>query len=531
MSRPSPIRNEACPKCVEEGFDAAGDNLAIFESGVKYCVARHGTIGKGEIVASEPSMELKQPVDSKFTEGVYAAINSRGISKKTCEFYGYKVNVEKKLHIAEYYNTSGDLIAQQFRTPDKQFPIVGDRSITSQLWGAHRFTPDKRVFITVTEGQIDALSIAEVFSCKYPVVSLPNGAKGAPEVIQKNKKYLEGFKHVVFAFDMDKDGVEATEKCLRILEPGVARVARLTAKDANEMLVKGEEFAIRDAIYNAVQYLPEPILTGDNLLSCLKDYQIKQIAWPWKSAEVIQPLSIPAVYTIAAKPGVGKTEFVGELMRQTVDKGGRIGIVALEQTIQQVLIKMTDTLTGSKLSKIVGRDFTEEEQKHCSEVAKSLVIYDHITYGSDLETIVATIPHMVKTLNCELVIFDNLSYSATNISGDERKGIDKAMIGLKDSTVKYQYALINVAHLKRDGEGGFSEGDLPVSVEMIRGSQGVEMFSDYIIGLHREKGSDDARVRNTLVAYVLKDRFSGQDTGKNFKMFFNHETRRLEDFK
>lgn len=523
------LRQEPCPLCIEEGLDSAGDNLTVFDSGVKHCVVRHGTLNKGTSEIEIP-METKQK-ENKFIDGIYGDITSRGISRKTCEFYGYKLNYEKKVHIAEYYNTSGNVIAQQLRTSNKEFPILGDRSVTGQLWGAHKFSPNKSVFITITEGQIDALSIAEVFNCKYPVVSLPNGAKGAPEVIQKNKKYLEGFKYIVLAFDSDKDGIEATEKCLKLLEPGTARVARLTAKDANEMLLRGEIYEIQNAIYRAVEYLPDPILTGDKLLDCLKDYQIKQIPWPWEAAKVIQPLCIPAVYTIAAKPGVGKTEFVGALMRQAIDKGGRIGVVALEQTIQQVLIRMTDAITGSNLSKIVGRDFTKEEQQQCSEVAKSLVIYDHITYGSSLETIVNTIPHMVKALNCELVIFDNLSYSATSIAGDERKGIDKAMIGLKDSTVKYQYSLINVAHLKRDGESHISEDDDPVSVEMIRGSQGVEMFSDYIIGLHREKGSDDVRTRNTLIAYVLKDRFSGIDTGKSFKMFFNHETRKLEDFK
>jgi twinkle protein len=356
------VRTEPCPKCQEEGLDSAGDNVQVFESGVKYCVARHGTIGKDK----ESVDKRKQNTDegsqvtekkSKFYEGVYRDIKSRNLSERTCKHYGYMVNVEKQVHIANYYNAAGELAMQQVRTADKKFPIFGDKAYNDTLWGAHLFTPNENVFITITEGQIDALSIAEAFQCKYPVVSLPNGVRSdnngnnrAAEVLTKNKKYLDGFKYVVLAFDNDGPGNAATKACLKVLEPGKVRIARWPQKDANDMLKLNDKEGIRQVVYSAVEYIPEPILTGIQLMTSLDGVPAKTRPWPWPTAnKIIRPIRIPSVISIAAKPGIGKTEFVSELMRGVIDDGGRIGVIALEQTVQGVLVRLTDSLMGSTL--------------------------------------------------------------------------------------------------------------------------------------------------------------------------------------
>lgn len=519
------VSKDQCPSCAIEGRDTAHDNLVTFDSGIRYCVAGHGT--QSILNQKKDHMKTTEKLNDKFITGVYDNIKSRKISKKTCEFYGYQINREKNCHIANYYNAAGKVAMQQLRTADKQFPIIGDKSYNKKLWGMHKFTKDSRVFITITEGQIDALSVAEAFDCKYPVVSLPNGVSAAKEVLLHNKKYLEGFKYVVLAFDNDDPGLKATEECLRVLEPGKIRVAKWLKKDANEYLQAGELSEIRNIIYNAVEFIPDPILTGDQLIDSLSTYTAKTKEWPWTQANrVIQPIRIPAVYTIAAKPQVGKTEFVAEIMRKQIKEGNKIGIIALEQTIQQVLIKMTDSLLGTNLGEITNREYTEEEKKACKKIADKLVIYNHITYGSDLNQVVDNIPYMVKSLGCQIIIFDNISYSATGLDGDERRGIDKAMIALKDSTVKYNYTLFNVCHLKRDNNF-IGDSEIPVTIEGIRGSQGIEMYSDYVIGLYRDKLNENIDVKNTLTAYVLKDRMTGSDTGKSFEMKFNPKTRRL----
>ena len=519
---------EQCPGCAEQGRDNSGDNLVNFDNGTKFCFQckKDTTTGSKEVKVVQP------PIDPNLMQGEYVELVKRGISEKTCRKYGYMINRQQKVHIANVYNDAGTPVYQKIRgIKDKSFYSKGDKSHSSDLYGQHLFTPNPKVFITITEGELDCLSVYEAFAGDFdtPVVSLMQGIGSAEKSIRKHLDYLQGFKYVVLAFDNDEVGREATEACLRHFEPGKLRLVTWPQKDASDLLQAGRAAEIKRLVWRAKEYMPEPIKTGAALMKTLIDYKTKSIKWPWEGLNsTIQPIAVPAVYTIAAKPAVGKTLFCAELMREAIDRGGKVGVVALEETIQRVVLKLTSSIFNVDLTSPRDTGLTEDELAMCSKVAENVVVYDHITYGSDIANICANIPYMVRSCGCELIIFDNITYSATGMAGNERVGIDKAMVQLKDSTVKYQYTLLNVCHLKR-GEG---DDDLaPMTAESIRGSQGVELYSDYIIGLDRDKTSDDATIRNTLYVHVLKDRMSGLDTGKVISLHYNHKTGRLEDNK
>lgn len=531
------INKSRCPLCAEKGRDTAEDNLHTFKSGVMYCVVCEETVGvNNEIkkgVNSKSEREYNDFSNKPINEssgmiiGEYMELKSRGISKKTCEFYGYQINIARVVHIANYYNDAGDIVMQQHRTPDKDFPIYGDRKHRFDLWGLNKFHPNENVFVTITEGQIDTLSIAEIFDCKYPVVSVPSGAGSALESIRRNMHKLSQFKYVVLCFDTDEAGREALSKCLPEFEPGRVRVAKLPRKDANEMLVRGEYVELKDCIYKAVEYIPDPILTGEALIERLDDYIVETHPWPWPIAnKLIRPIKSPGIYTIAARPKVGKTRFITEIMRAVIGAGQPMGGIFLEQTIKQVVLEITSSLTGENLTGITGRALTNKEKDLCRRFADNVVIYDHVTHGSDLKDIIKHLPYMVKSLGCKFLIFDNISYSATSAGDSERIGIDIAMKAFKDSTVKYNYTLFNVCHLKRNE--GVLEDDVP-DVKQIRGSQGIEMYSDYIIGLSRKTNSEDDRERNTLDVHILSDRYTGEDAGKHFKLRYDPKTKMMGD--
>lgn len=516
------VSKEQCPECAAEGLDSTGDNLVTFQSGVQYCVARHGTQGKSDNVDNlKPKVDKVIKASGDLYDGEYPSKPIRNISPKTFEFYGYQINKEKQCHIANYYNDAGQAVMQQIRDAKKNFPLRGDTSYNNTLYGSHLFTPDERVFITITEGQLDALSVAEAFDCKYPVVSLPNGCQAAYKVLLANQKYLSGFKYVVLAFDNDGPGQDAVNQCLNLFEPGKLRIVKWAKKDANEHLKDNEHSVIRNLVYGAVEYLPAPILTGDAWLDTMRNFQRKTRPWPWVEANnVLSPIFIPSIYTIAAWPGVGKTVVVADIMRHAIKLTGKVGVISLEESSQVLLTKLTDMLMGSDLQSVSNRNFTEEEIELCRAATENVVTYDHKTYGSSLDTILENLPYIAQSLNCEMIIFDNLSYSATGEGDDERRGIDKAMIRLKDSSTKYGYTLFNVCHLNEDNED--------FKKTKVRGSRGVDMYSDQVIYLGRDCEGEDLISRNTLQFYVKKDRATGRDTGKGFELYYNPVTRRFK---
>lgn len=520
------ISKDPCPQCREQGRDSAGDNLVTFSSGVSYCVACAETIKTKGVVTMNDAVNLKPTVvkvSSGLISGELSQVPIRGISTKTLEFYGYQINREKKLHIANYFNESGEVVMQQLRDKDKNFTVLGNKEYRHSLFGMNKFTPDDRVFITVTEGQLDAMSIADVFDRKYPVVSLPLGAGNAATAISENLKYLNGFKYVVLAFDSDKPGQDAIRDCLPLFEPGKVRVVSFSKKDANEMLQAGEGAELRQAVYNAREYIPAPILTGQALLDTLVGYEQKTRKWPWSAANrVISPIFIPGVYTIAAWPGVGKTIVVADIMRSVIKEGGKIGVISLEESTPKLLLKLAAMISGVNLREIRDRQLTAEEIETARSTAESIVTFDHKTYGSDLLTILENLPYIAQALKCEFIIFDNLSFAATNLAEDERRGIDKAMLQLKDSSTKYNYVLFNICHLNDDSDDYRSCS--------IRGSRAVHMYSDYEIYLGRNVESQETTERNTLEFFVKKDRETGEDTGKSFNLRYDTKNKKFLDF-
>ena len=519
-------KKEQCYLCRKEGLDTTGDNLVTFkDTGIKYCF-RHGTLRSNRV---ENNMIKNN--DENFIEGVYGDLPSRKIKKSVCEFYDYKVDYDKKIHIANYHDSSGKVVMQQIRTMDKKFPIIGDTNYKNNLWGLDRFTCNKNIFITITEGQIDAMSIAQVFDCKYPVVSLPNGCSNAHNVIRSNMNKLRGFKYVVLAFDSDKPGMDAIKECIKEFEPGEVRIARFRRKDANEHLINGEDSEIRQNIYNAVEYMPPPVLTGDNLLNRLNNYTYVTKLWPFKKMnELFNPIKVPSVISVVSKPKRGKTEFMAAIARFEISNGGNIAIISLEQSPEETFLKQVSGQIGENLCNLAAnRCLNDEERSLCEPYKNKIVIYDHVNYGQKITDIIDNIPYMVKTLKCQLLIFDNLTSAISSTIGDDRKNIDKSISDLKALTIKYNFTLFNIMHLKRNDNHTISEEDEQPNVEQIRGTQGIEAFSDCVIGLHRNIRSQDMQEKNTLYVTVLADRMPGNKTGNQVKLIYNQTTGFLED--
>ncbi|MGZ7142631.1 toprim domain-containing protein, partial [Streptococcus pyogenes] len=85
----------------------------------------------------------------------------------------------------------------KLRYPDKKFSFIGD-SKACGLFGQHLYEPGRR--LVITEGEIDALSVAQALGLRWPVVSVPNGAQGAAKSIKRELEWVNGFDEVVLMF-------------------------------------------------------------------------------------------------------------------------------------------------------------------------------------------------------------------------------------------------------------------------------------------------------------------------------------------
>ena len=473
--------------------------------------------------------------------GEYGPLPARGgISEKTCRLFDYKKLPDYKgqpVQIATYYTPDGKPCAQKIRFPDKTFQIVGDIK-QAGLYGQHKWR-DKGKKVTITEGEIDALTASHIDGDKWPVVSVLNGAQGAKRDLKKNLDWLLGFDEIILMFDDDEPGRAAVEECAPLFPPGRCKVARIEGfKDANEALKARQPSAIRDAIFSAKGLRPDGILSGNDLWqSHLEDCTAASVSvsYPWDGVEkATLGLRSSELVMITAGSGIGKSAIVRELAYHLLTNGESVGMLMLEESIG----RSVKGLIGIHMNRPVHLDMTpwldltKEEQATRRTAFEAvggnsrLHLYDH--FGStDGDNLINRIRFMVQGLGCRWIILDHLSIVVSGMDdGDERKTIDVLMTKLRTLVQETKCGMIVVSHLKRpSGDKGHEQG-AEVSLSQLRGSHSIAQLSDCVIGAERNQQSEETKNITTL--RILKNRFTGE-TGIATNLMFDRPTGRLRE--
>ena len=105
-----------------------------------------------------------KPIIIENNAGTFSAIGDRCINEDTVKKYGVKVISDASgtidRHIYPYYDSTGSLLATKTRyVKNKQFSIKGSTS-DSGLFGQQLYNGGK--YVTITEGEIDALSVYQL---------------------------------------------------------------------------------------------------------------------------------------------------------------------------------------------------------------------------------------------------------------------------------------------------------------------------------------------------------------------------------
>jgi twinkle protein len=227
------IERVQCPNCKDTGQD----NLIKYSDGGSFCFACNQSGGSSEL-----NLDFS-----------YRDINSRGITRKTCEKYEYHIG-NYKGHTCHFATIKEGkrVIGYKIRRHDsKQFFTIGQVP-RETLIGKHLFSTNPNGFVVITEGELDMLSVYQVLGTKSVVVSLAHGVSSAEKTIANNLNWLNKFKYVVLCFDNDKQGVEATNKVVKLFDRDKVRVCKLTEKDANDMVTKGKSKELYQSLRNAM---------------------------------------------------------------------------------------------------------------------------------------------------------------------------------------------------------------------------------------------------------------------------------------
>lgn len=515
------LYKEPCLSC------GSRDNLVRYSDGHGFCF---GGCGYQAAAGEQPHARVGgHKVSGDFIEGGYKPLTKRGISEETCQKFGYCVGTfnGQSVQIAPFHNEAGVVVAQHVRFPNKDFIWLGEAK-GACLWGQHLWR-DGGKQVVITEGEIDAMSISQLWDNKWPVVSLKSGAQGGKKDLGKACEWLEKFEHVILAFDMDEPGKKAAEECAMQLTPGRVKVWNIPLKDANEMLLAGRVKELIDAIWGAKVYRPDGIVSAaDTWEVLIAEHEHDNIPYPWAGLnEKTQGLRLGEIVTLTAGSGVGKSAVCREIAHHLIKAGESVGYIALEENIQRsvrglVSIELNQPLHLPKVRQSVPHDVLKAAWER---VKDSAYFYDH--WGSTASSnLLNRIRYMARGCGCRWVVLDHISIVVSGDGeGDERRKIDVLMTSLRSLVEELKIGMILVSHLKRPEGKGHEEG-AATSLSQLRGSAGIAQLSDMVIGW--ERNQQDPLQADIMQGRVLKNRYSGE-TGLACYLKYTKETGRLTE--
>ena len=520
------LRHEPCPSC------GSSNNLARYSDGHATCFSAgcdHYERGNG--TASD--FVQRKPNRAYEMTGTIAAIPDRRISQGIAQKFGVTVEFSSegkivKHHYPYYDKDSNTPTGTKVRqVENKGFYATGSFDNVG-LFGQQAFKEGGK-YITITEGEADALAVSEMFDGKWPVVSIRSGASGAVKDIKANLEWLESFENVVVCFDNDKAGQEAAQSVLSLFTPNKAKNVTLPMKDAGDMLRAKKVADFVKEWWNAKSYRPDGIVSGLDTWNLLLEQQnTVSIPYPWTCLnEFTHGFRQKELVTITSGSGMGKSQIVRELEHYLLgETDDNIGILALEEDIPKTTLGIMSIEANKQLH--LEKDVSEEEKKGYWEKTMGtgrIFMLDH--WGSTSEDdLLGRIRYMAKGLDCKWIILDHLSIVVSDQSnGDERKAIDSIMTNLRKLVQETGVGLFLVSHLKRSNGTAHEDGG-KISLSELRGSQSIAQLSDIVIGLERDQQNKDPQVRNTTTIRVMKNRFCGL-TGLACYLYYDKDSGRM----
>lgn len=217
----------------------------------------------------------ERPRNARKPQGkVMAYLQNRGLSEATLDDFQIGELDDQWVLFPYKRSRDGELINTKYLHLER---INGKKQIRQEKeaepclfgWNALRYRyPDTR-YVTITEGEIDSLSLHQ---CGIPSLSVPNGGGGGhkQDWIENDYDYLDQFDTIYLCLDNDPAGKEAEKEIIKRLGTERCRVVTLPYKDANECLMQGI-VNFSDYFYKAKSFDPEELKSASLFVDAVLD--------------------------------------------------------------------------------------------------------------------------------------------------------------------------------------------------------------------------------------------------------------------
>ena len=515
---------QPCPDC------GSSDALSYNEDGSGYCFAcppetafKLPNGSQATQPSPKPEKALVGPSDG-FVEGFH----DRGITQATAKAYKVTKTMQGEVWFP-YTDKAGELVAYKVRNQNKDFHSKG-KIQDALLFGQSLFSKDGK-FVTITEGEFDALAAYQMLGSKYPVVSIRNGAQSALKDCKQSFDWLDSFEQIVICFDNDEPGKRAADQVAELFG-AKAKVFKGVDqhKDACDYLKAKDAGTFVDKWWRSEQYKPEGIVTVSDIEERLLTPPEPGVNWCFPTLTALTyGRRKGELYAFGAGVGVGKTDvFTQQIAYDIENLGMRVGVIYLEQNVVETAQRVMGKL-DKRLYHVPDAHWTRSQYEASIQRLKAkdqLFMFEH--FGAmDWKSIRNIIRFFNKAYDIEHIYLDHLTALSAN-EQDERRALDGIMADMASLAQELGIVIHFISHLTTPDGKPHEEGGR-VMEKHFTGSRAIARWSHYMFGLERNKQDEDPVKRQTTTFRVLKDRFTGRATAARFGLFYNKDNGILEE--
>lgn len=444
----------------------------------------------------------------------------RGVLKGTMEFYNVKTfnqNDEPHNHVYVYPNGS---------TKTRVFPKdfhTGNGFKSDMLFGMDKFPAGSARAVTITEGELDALSAYQMLGSQYPVVSLP-GATPSKKLLENCKDWLGSFEKIYLSFDSDRKAEKFALSLMHLFPGRVYEVPHDKYKDANAFLQDGKSQLFKNAWFNAKLFTPDNIYSSEDAFLKLLHDTPEHSYIPTNIQALDEKLLglMRGHFTVIKGPtGIGKSELMRYLENNFIQNYPQVKFATwhLEETKLRSLLGVVsyylkDNLTRKDLITEKGKiGQVEEAIKEIS--ANTGYMQFHLREEDGAEELVDQIRVLSQVYGCEYIMFEPIQDVIT-ISNDDSKEAALADLAVRLSKLAadLNVGIITIAHTNEMGE--------------IKYCRMIGQRASVVIDIERDKESDNVLDRNTTKLLIKKNRPTGLE-GEAGELLFDPESFTLKE--
>lgn len=439
----------------------------------------------------------------------------RGITAKTMEEF----DVVTDDFTQEYTYPSGGKKVRMLQ--DKKF-FTKDGFKGDELFGMNLFPAGSSKFVTITEGEVDALSAWQMLKSNWttPVVSLPS-ATPSKKLWENCREWLDSFEKIILSVDNDEAGNAVADRMSRLFPNKVYRVDHGQYKDANDFLQAGKAQDFKSSWWKPIKHTPENVInTADQFLKMYED----------TPEHVYVPTGIQALddkilglmqghFTMFKAPtGIGKTELMRYLEFQMLQRGIPIATWHLEETKLRSLLglasyQLNDNVTRRDLIDEKGMD--QQVRQAIVDLTKDENLYQfYLQDGQGADELCDQIRFFSQACDCKFVFFEPIQDVITGTEDSKEAELANLSVRLSKLAAELNIGIVSIGHTNENGDFKYCKM--------------IGQRASVIVNLHRDKESDDMEERNTTYLKIEKNRPSSEE-GMGGKLKFNYDTFTLRE--